>query len=175
MNRKLLGVFVVLATSVLTLPSAVAVAASGTGFTKSAAERDFVKLATASCELAMAKGVTEVMGQVTVKYQPMKTDAGFYDHTAVATGSDGKTAQNPFDFWQPLCFPKKLADSYTNSHQTMYPGLEHKFAKINASTFTWAQHMGSQDLTTVTYTVKNGRIVTFLGGSWQLTKVLYGK
>jgi hypothetical protein len=153
--------------------------APATPIAKTATEAAFIRLAISSCNLAMAKGFTEVMGDTNVAYKPVKDSSGLYDATNwVASTSDEKQAANPFEFWQPLCFPANLNASfaYTLKHrETFNPGLEHKFAKLNSSTFVWTQHMGSADWSAFTYTVKSGLIVGFSGAPWQDTKVFYAK
>ena len=157
---------------------AVAATQPTTPIAKTETEAAFVRAAINSCKLAMAKGVTEVMGDTKVVYPPMATRDGFYDHTAVATNIDGKTVANPFDFWQPLCFPADMNDSLKTViklHLKKNASFRHKFAKKNASTFLWTQHMGAPDWSIFTYTVKNSLIVGFSGATWNQTNVFYGK
>ena len=158
--------------------SATASSWPATPIAKSATEAAFISSAIKSCHLAMAKGVTEVMGETTVVFQPMATRDGFYDHTAIATDSQGKAVANPFDYWQPLCLPADMNDSLKTVlrlHLVKNASLEHRFAKKSVSTYVWSQHLGAPDWSTFTYTVKNSLIVSFGGGGWNQTKVFYGK
>lgn len=159
--------------------SALATQAPATPIAKSATEAAFVRLAVTSCNLAMQKGFTEIMGDTTVTYKAVKDRTGLYDSTNwVATTSDGKPAGNPFMFLQPLCFPADLNSAYAymlKHHDTFYPGLDHKFAKLNSSSYVWTQHIGSADWNAFNYKVKSGLIVGFSGATWQDTKVVYSK
>jgi hypothetical protein len=159
--------------------TAEAAQAPATPIAKNATEAAFVRQAITSCSLAMAKGFTEIMGKTTVTFKPVKDQSGLYDSANwVATSSDGKPVANPFQFWQPLCFPSDLNAAFASMlkrHDTFYPGLDHKFAKLNNSTYVWTQHLGSADWNAFIYRVKSGLIVGFSGATWQDTKVVYAK